>query len=103
MIRTKVKMDDYVCWMPALCQVYAYTSSPIQTSILSLFTRQECLLPNLFVGTLTRESVMAALDAGINGRQITKYLQQHAHPQVAKNTPVVPVVSGHPGQLRVEG
>ncbi len=45
--------------------MYAYTTSALQAAILRLFVRCECLLPNLFVGTLTRESVMGALKAGL--------------------------------------
>lgn len=56
---------------PALpCRVYAYTTSPVQQSILRLFVRCDALLPNLFVGTLTRESVKSALEVGITAEQV---------------------------------
>ena len=69
-------------------QVYAYTSSPLELSILNLFVRAhpqrsgqdltldlkpdrtpgqvrpEYRLPNLFVGSLTRDSVLEALSSG---------------------------------------
>ncbi|CAL8465169.1 g4704 [Coccomyxa elongata] len=73
-------------------RVYAYTSSLLQTAILRLFTRCECVLPNLFVGVLTRESISGALACGLNADQIVLYLRQHAHPHVASRTPVVPEV-----------
>ena len=38
-------------------RVYAYTASALQAAILRLFCRCECVLPNLFVGVLTRDSV----------------------------------------------
>lgn len=41
-------------------------------------------------GTLTRDSVGKALTFGIAAQDIVKYLQLHAHPQVASRFPVVP-------------
>lgn len=76
-----------------LLQVYAYTASQLQTAILRLFTRCECILPNLFVGILTRESVVGALASSLSADQIVGYLRQHAHPHVAGRSPVVPEVS----------
>ena len=57
---------------------------------MQLFTRPQYRLPNLFVGVLTRESVAAALDCGIEGEQIISFLQQHAHPDIASRIPIVP-------------
>ena len=74
--------------------MYAYTASQLQTAILRLFTRCECILPNLFVGVLTRESTVGALACGLSADQIVGYLRQHAHPHVASRSPVVPEVSG---------
>ena len=73
-------------------QVYAYTTSQLQTAILRLFTRCECILPNLFVGVLTRESTVGALASGLSADQIVGYLRQHAHPHVASRSPAVPEV-----------
>ncbi|GAB4822210.1 hypothetical protein N2152v2_009256, partial [Parachlorella kessleri] len=73
-------------------RVYAYTTSPVQQSILRIFVRCDALLPNLFVGTLTRESVKSALEVGISAEQIVGFLRQHAHPRVAAKSPVVPLV-----------
>lgn len=50
------------------------------------------VLPNAFVGTLTRESVTDALKAGIDHELIVRYLTQHADPHVAASIPVVPAV-----------
>ena len=74
--------------------MYAYTTSPVQQSILRIFVRCDALLPNLFVGTLTRESVKSALEVGISADQVVGFLRQHAHPRVAAKAPVVPLVSG---------
>lgn len=73
-------------------RVYAYTRSELQVAILRLFVRAECRLPNLFVGTLTRESVTQALEFGVQADQIISFMQQHAHPHVLHKIPVVPEV-----------
>lgn len=71
-------------------RVYAYTSSRVELAILRFFCRPEYLLPNLFVGALTRDSVAGALRAGVSGDEIVSYLQAHAHPQVAHRRPPLP-------------
>ncbi|KAH6559660.1 hypothetical protein KP509_1Z002000 [Ceratopteris richardii] len=71
-------------------RLYAYTSSKLQIQILRLFARIEYLLPNLTVGTLNRESVQNAFASGISAEQIITFLQQNAHPHVAKRQPSVP-------------
>ncbi|PRW59756.1 general transcription factor IIH subunit 4 isoform B [Chlorella sorokiniana] len=73
-------------------RVYAYTTSAVQAAILRVFVRCDALLPNLFVGTITRDSAVAALEAGITADQIVGFLRQHAHPRVAAKTPIVPAV-----------
>ncbi|GAQ85685.1 putative Transcription factor Tfb2 [Klebsormidium nitens] len=71
-------------------RTYGYTTSPLQIAILRLFTRIEYVLPNLVVGTITRESVNTAFSNGITADQIVAYLQQHAAPQIRQRVPVVP-------------
>ena len=71
-------------------RVYAYTSSRIQARVLQEFCRLDCALPNLFVGTLTRDSVQAALARGVGADDVVGFLQGHAHPQVAGRVPSVP-------------
>jgi transcription initiation factor TFIIH subunit 4 len=72
-------------------RVYAYTTSAVEVEILRLFTRPDYKLPNLYVGMVTRESVLAALSGGISAEQIVRYLRQHAHPQTRKTPgPAVP-------------
>lgn len=77
-------------------QVVAYTSSPLKRAILNQFVRCDVILPNAFVGTLTRESVTNALQAGIDHDIIIRYLTQHADPHTASCTPVVPAVPPPP-------
>ena len=81
-----------------IVQVYAYTSSALQAAILRLFVRCECVLPNLFVGVLTRESVTSALACGLSADQIVAFLRKHAHPHVAQRVPVVPEARPRPQQ-----
>jgi len=65
----------------------------LQSCLCSLGLRRcECLLPNLFVGTLTRQSVNDALKAGLTAESIVSYLVLHAHPRVLHRAPVVPEV-----------
>lgn len=77
-------------------QVYAYTSSAVRIAILKLFVRLEVLLPNLVVGSITRESITGALAAGITARQIVTYLRQHVSPFVADRVPTIPEVRPPP-------
>ncbi|PAV16108.1 transcription factor Tfb2 [Pyrrhoderma noxium] len=72
-------------------RVYAYTDNPLQTAVLNLFVTLKYRFPNLVVGSVTRESVKKALSNGITADQIIKYLTTHAHPQMRKNNPLIPV------------
>mmetsp|Transcript_20044 Transcript_20044/g.32889 ORF Transcript_20044/g.32889 Transcript_20044/m.32889 type:complete len:322 (+) Transcript_20044:640-1605(+) len=71
-------------------KVYAYTSSPIQLALLSLFVRMQIRLPNVATGVVTRESVRAALMNGITATQMIDFLTEHAHP-------VTKTISRQPG------
>jgi transcription initiation factor TFIIH subunit 4 len=51
-------------------RVYAYTSNSLQLAILNLFVSLRNRFPNLAIGTITRESVKAALANGINAEQV---------------------------------
>ena len=78
-------------------RVYAYTSSLLKRAILELFCVQEYVMPNLFVGRLTRESCTAAFEGGIEAEAIVDYLRRNAHPQALKirnKAPVVPETIG---------
>ncbi|KAI9846792.1 MAG: RNA polymerase II transcription factor B 52 kDa subunit [Sclerophora amabilis] len=71
-------------------RIYAYTSSPLQIAVLALFTRLSTRYPNMVAGRVTRESIRRAIATGITSDQIISYLSTHAHPQMQKNTPVLP-------------
>ncbi|KAF8813494.1 transcription factor Tfb2 [Phlegmacium glaucopus] len=72
-------------------RVYAYTDNPLQIAVLGLFVSLKYRFPNLVVGSVTRESVKEALSSGISADQIISYLVTHAHPQMRKNNPLIPV------------
>ena len=59
-------------------------------ALLALFCRVELRLPNFVVATLTRASVLTALERGISARQITHVLRQRVHPVVAARDLGVP-------------
>ena len=74
-------------------QLYAYTQSALQRGVLDLFVRCEAVLPNLYIGTLTRDSVLGALRKGLDAEQLMTFLRRHAHPRSLQRSPVVPEVS----------
>jgi transcription initiation factor TFIIH subunit 4 len=71
-------------------RLYAFTSSSFHAALLSLFTRLDVRLPNLLVGTLTKESVRRALKAHINAADIIAYLEAYARADQRALTPVLP-------------
>ena len=73
-------------------QVYAYTSSAVMRGVLDLFVRCEAVLPNLYIGTLTRDTVSAALARGLDAENLLTFLNAHAHPQAAQRGRPVPEV-----------
>ncbi|KAJ5778322.1 hypothetical protein N7520_001568 [Penicillium odoratum] len=66
-------------------RLYAYTSSPLQISLISLFTNLKYRFPNLVTGKINRQSVRRAIETGITAEQIISYLHSHAHPQLRKH------------------
>lgn len=66
-------------------RIYAYTSSPLQTSLLGLFTNLRSRHPNLITAKMTKSSVQRAVQAGITADQIISYLTSHAHPQMRRH------------------
>lgn len=76
-------------------RLYAYTNSPLQIAVLSLFTKLKTRYPNMVSGRVTRKSVGEAISHGITSDQIITYLSTHAHPQLVKSStlhgrPVLP-------------
>lgn len=76
-------------------RLYAYTNSPLQIAVLSLFTQLKMRFADMVSGRLTRESVRRAIEAGITADQVVGYLAAHAHDQMhrlaaAQGRPVLP-------------
>jgi transcription initiation factor TFIIH subunit 4 len=82
-------------------RLYAYTSDQLQISIMGLFVKMKIHLPNLAHGVITRESIRAALMNGITANEIIGYLQQHAHPQMERNTPGMKLPETVQDQIRL--
>ncbi len=74
------RKDFFLFVITALLQVNAWTTSRVQRSLLSLFCRQEAVLPNFWVGSLTHDSVNSALETGINAEEIISYLEVGLQP-----------------------
>ncbi|KAI9338548.1 transcription factor Tfb2-domain-containing protein [Obelidium mucronatum] len=68
-------------------KVYAYTTSPLQIAVLSLFLSLKARFSNMVIGVLTRDSVRQAYDNGISADQICQFLTNHAHPEMKKQLP----------------
>ncbi|BCR87084.1 TFIIH/NER complex subunit TFB2 [Aspergillus chevalieri] len=66
-------------------RIYAYTSSPLQISLIALFSTLKYRFPNLITGKITRQSVRRAVEMGITADQIISYISTHAHPQMRKH------------------
>lgn len=73
--------------------MYAYTSSPVMRGVLDLFIRCEAVLPNLYIGTLTRDTVSGALLRGLAADELLTFLASHAHPRAAQRPHPVPEVT----------
>ncbi|KAI8993191.1 TFIIH basal transcription factor complex subunit 2 [Pilobolus umbonatus] len=72
-------------------KLYAYTDSPLQIAVLNLFVQLQSRFKNMVTGIVTRDSVRNALIKGITAEQIIYYMQSHAHAQMRKKTPVLPL------------
>ncbi|KAI8609913.1 transcription factor TFIIH subunit p52/Tfb2, partial [Chytriomyces sp. MP71] len=68
-------------------KVYAYTDSPLQIAVLSLFVTLKARFANMVIGVLTRDSVREAFANGISADQIAEFLGNHAHPEMKKQLP----------------
>jgi transcription initiation factor TFIIH subunit 4 len=71
-------------------RLYAYTSSPLLISIISLFADLKTRYPNLITAKLGKRSIQQAITAGITSEQIISYLTTHAHPVLRHAMPILP-------------
>jgi transcription initiation factor TFIIH subunit 4 len=81
--------DGYII-LETTFRLYAFTTSPFHTALLGLFCRLDIALPNLLVGTITKESVRHALKNNISSNEIITYLESYARDDMKVNTPVLP-------------
>ncbi|KAG0346220.1 RNA polymerase II transcription factor B 52 kDa subunit [Podila humilis] len=72
-------------------RMYAYTDSPLQIAVLNLFVHLRDRFPNMVTGVVTRDSIRRALSKGISADQIITYLNAHAHAQMRKHSPILPL------------
>ncbi|KAF9178574.1 RNA polymerase II transcription factor B 52 kDa subunit [Haplosporangium sp. Z 11] len=72
-------------------RIYAYTDSPLQIAVLNLFVHLRDRFPNMVTGVITRDSIRRALTKGITADQIITYLNAHAHAQMRKHSPILPL------------
>ncbi|KAG0218766.1 RNA polymerase II transcription factor B subunit 2 [Mortierella sp. GBAus27b] len=72
-------------------RMYAYTDSPLQIAVLNLFVHLRDRFPNMVTGVITRDSIRRALSKGITADQIITYLTTHAHVQMRRHTPILPL------------
>lgn len=76
-------------------RIYAYTSSPLQISVLALFCDLRHRFAGMVTGRLSRRSIRQAISYGITADQIISYLATHAHEQMHRvaalnSKPVLP-------------
>ncbi|KAI9473927.1 MAG: RNA polymerase II transcription factor B subunit 2 [Benjaminiella poitrasii] len=72
-------------------KIYAYTDSPLQIAVLNLFVQLQSRFKNMVTGLITRDSIRNALIKGITAEQIIYYMQSHAHAQMRKKIPILPL------------
>lgn len=77
-------------------QVCAYTTSELHLRMLSLFCDVPTIrrLPNIIFLRITRDSVKGAFNLGIQARQILRFLEKNAHPQLRVRNANAPAGQG---------
>lgn len=82
--------DEGYILLETTFRLYAFTTSPFHTALLGLFVRLDIALPNLLIGTITKESIRHALKSNISSTEIITYLNTYAKSEMRMNTPVLP-------------
>ncbi|KAN0022122.1 hypothetical protein ACTFIV_006550 [Dictyostelium citrinum] len=90
--RTQTQKEQGYIVLETNYRLYAYTSSSLQISLLSLFVKMLYRLPNLAVGIITRESIRTALIHGITADQIIDFVRHNSHPNAANSGQPIPDV-----------
>lgn len=73
-------------------QVVAYFTSDLHLAMLSLFVDNRDLvrLPNMALGSITRDSIKSALKMGIKASQIINFMKIHTHSNFSHRQPLIP-------------
>ena len=71
-------------------RLYAYTGSALWAQVLQIFMEVRYVLPNMIVGDLTRDSVLAASRRGVSSEDIRMFMERNAHPRMASSVPIMP-------------
>jgi len=61
-------------------QVVAYVSNELHLALLKLFVDVHVRMPNMVMGTMTRDKAKRAFQMGIKVSQVENFLSSHAHP-----------------------
>lgn len=89
MVATRKEEEGFII-LETNYRLYAYTTSPLQISVLALFTDLKARFKNMVTGMITRESMREAFAHGITAQQIVQYLTSHSHSMLRKENPVLP-------------
>lgn len=73
------KKNDLRIIVETNLQVVGYVSSELHISLLSLFCEIHIRMPNMVIGSITRDKAKTAFRVGINVAQIVDFLSSHAH------------------------
>ena len=76
--QTNEDSDGFILLETAF-RLYSYSTSKLVTKLISRFAQCECILPNLSVWKITKETVSAAFKLGITAKSIITYIQSNAH------------------------
>jgi len=74
-----------------MVRILLQLDSPLQIAVLNLFVHLRDRFPNMVTGVVTRDSIRRALSKGITAEQIITYLNAHAHEQMRKHSPILPL------------
>ena len=71
-------------------QIVAYLTSDLHLALLKLFVEFSVQLPNVAIGTITRDKAKEAFRMGIKVGQIIDFLCSHCHHLVKDMKPIIP-------------
>jgi transcription initiation factor TFIIH subunit 4 len=81
----QIELDGFIV-VETNFRIYGYTTNLMRSALLRFFSKPECLLPNLYVGLITRNSCQMAFDSGISADTILSFIRKNAHPETFSRT-----------------